>query len=115
MRVIHRAGRNFIIADLLDLDGSFDYNLPVQIYDSAGNFHVEQIIPVFTKIVVPVGGTGKAFSANETLSIKDSDGRIVETVRIVKTGGLFQRDATTGAAYQPLQIWVELFNLKIST
>ena len=97
MRVIHRAGRNFIVADLLDLDGSFDYNLPVQIYDSAGNFHIEQIIPVFTKIVVPVGGTGKAFSANETLSIKDSDGRIIETVRIVKTGGLFQRDATTGA------------------
>jgi len=97
MRVVHRAGRNFIVADLLDLDGSFDYNLPVQIYDSAGNFHVEQIIPVFTKIVVPVGGTGKGFSANETLSIKDSDGRIIETVRIVKTGGLFQRDTTTGA------------------
>ena len=97
MRVVQRAGRNFIIADLLDLDGSFDYNLPVQIYDSAGNFHVEQIIPVFTKIDIPVGGAGKGFSANETLSIKDSNGRIVETVRIVKTGGLFERDTTTGA------------------
>ena len=80
VRSLNANGTNFIHADLLDVQGNFSTNVSVQIFGATGDTNRENIVPLFSDLVIENGGTG--YSRNETIVIKDSSQKIVETVKI---------------------------------
>ena len=70
------------------MQGTFSID-PIQILGTSIDREFEQVIPVFSKVLISNGGSG--YSRGDTIGIKDSRNRIVETTKIKSvsnTGGI---------------------------
>ena len=88
VRVVNNNGTNFIHADLIQVKGSFATDVDLQISDSGGTTKFENVIPLFSEIIISNGGSG--YSRDDTIVIKDSKNKIVETVKIKKVSSTGQ-------------------------
>ena len=57
VRSLNANGTNFIHADLLDVQGNFSTNVSVQIFGATGDTNRENIVPLFSDLVIENGGT----------------------------------------------------------
>lgn len=80
VRVVNTNGTDFVHADLVEVQGVFSPSVPVQIFGSTGDAKFENIVPLFSDIIVEGGGSG--YSRNDTVVIKNSSNRIVETAKV---------------------------------
>ena len=88
VRVVNNNGTNFIHADLVQVKGSFATDVDLQIFDSGGTTKFENVIPLFSEIIISNGGSG--YSRDDTIVVKDSKNKIVETVKIKKVSSTGQ-------------------------
>jgi hypothetical protein len=89
VKVLNYNGTNFIYADLVEVQGTFSTDVPVQILGTSVDNEFEQVVPIFSEVLITNGGSG--YSRGDTIVIKDSRNRIVETTKIKSvsnTGGI---------------------------
>ena len=86
VRSINWNGTNFIHADLVKVRGSFSTTVPVQIFGATGDREFENVIPVFSDLIITNGGEN--YSRNDTVVIRDSRNRVIETSKVKNVGSL---------------------------
>ena len=80
VKVLDYNGTNFIYADLVEVQGTFSTDVPVQILGTSIDKEFEQIVPIFSEVLITGGGLN--YSRGDTVVVKDSRNRVIETAKI---------------------------------